>query len=169
MIAPPTGRGYLSLNIFTDGSVHPQSGIGYGAYLIISDVDLAIEMLRTQVKVQRFEGTSSTKLELQVLLSALNEINDLSYKANIYTDSQNIVRLPLRKEYLQENNYRSKKNELIKNHLLYKEFYKITSNLDCDFTKVKGHKVSRDKDKIDRVFNLVDKASRAALRSFKNG
>jgi ribonuclease HI len=126
-------------------------------------------MLRTQVKVQRFEGTSSTKLELQVLLSALNEINDLSYKANIYTDSQNIVRLPLRKEYLQENNYRSKKNELIKNHLLYKEFYKITNNLDCEFIKVKGHKVSRAKDKIDRIFNLVDKASRAALRSFLNG
>jgi ribonuclease HI len=158
-----------SLNVFTDGSVHPQSGIGYGAYLIIPNIDLPLNLLRKQVNVKQFENTSSTKLELQTLLFALNETNDLSQEVTIYTDSQNIVRLPLRQEYLQKNNYRSKKKELIKNHLLYKEFYEITNNLDCEFIKVKGHKVSRDKDKIDRIFNLVDKASRAALRSFQNG
>lgn len=159
----------MTVNIFTDGSVHPPSGIGYGAYLIIPDTELPLDKLKEQVKLIRFEQTSSTKLELQVLLSALNEIKDLSQKVTIYTDSQNIVRLPLRQEYLEENNYRSKKNELIKNHLLYKEFYKIINNLDCEFIKVKAHKISREKDKIDRIFNLVDKASRAALRSFKNG
>jgi ribonuclease HI len=158
-----------SLNIFTDGSVHPQSGIGFGAYLIISDTELPLDKLTEQVKLVRFDKTSSTKLELQTLLFALDDITDLTHKVNIYTDSQNIVRLPLRQEYLENNQYHSKKNELIKNHLLYKEFYKITNNLDCEFIKVKGHKVSREKDKIDRIFNLVDKASRAALRSFLNG
>jgi ribonuclease HI len=157
------------INLFTDGSVHPQSGVGYGAYLIVIVIviesELPLNVLRNQVRVKRFEDTSSTKLELQVLLHALNEIKELSHKINIYTDSQNIIRLPLRQEYLEYNQYRSRKNELINNHLLYKEFYKITNSLSCEFIKVKGHKISKDKDRIDRIFNLVDKASRSALRT----
>ncbi len=156
------------VSLFTDGSVHPQSGIGFGAYLIVHDMTLPLEQLRSQVKVQKFEDTSSTKLELQILLFVLSDVIDLTHNVTIYTDSQNIIRLPLRQEKLENNNYSSNKHKLIKNHQLYKQFYEITNNLDCEFIKVKGHKVSRDKDKIDRIFNLVDKASRAALRSFKN-
>ncbi len=159
----------MSVNLFTDGSVHPQSGIGYGAYLVVTESELSIENLRKQVQLKRFEDTSSTKLELQVLLYALNDIKNLTQKINIYTDSQNIVLLPSRQEYLEENNYHSKHNRLINNHELYKEFYQITHKLNCKFIKVKGHKISREKDRIDRIFNLVDKASRAALRSFKKG
>ena len=156
-------------SLFTDGSVHPQSGIGFGAYLIVHDMTLPLEQLRSQVKVQKFEDTSSTKLELQILLFVLSDAIDLTHNVTIYTDSQNIIRLPLRQEKLENNNYSSNNHKLIKNHQLYKQFYKITNNLDCEFIKVKGHKVSREKDKIDRIFNLVDKASRAALRSFLNG
>ncbi len=156
------------VSLFTDGSVHPQSGIGFGAYLIVHDMTLPLEQLRSQVKVQKFEDTSSTKLELQILLFVLSDIIDLTHNVTIYTDSQNIIRLPLRQEKLENNNYSSNNHKLIKNHQLYKQFYEITNNLDCEFIKVKGHKVSRDKDRIDRIFNLVDKASREALRSFKN-
>ncbi len=45
------------LNLFTDGSVQPQSGIGYGAYLVVIDTQIPIEQLKIQVKVQRFEET----------------------------------------------------------------------------------------------------------------
>ncbi len=58
----------------------------------------------------------------------------------------------------------SRTNKRIKNHELYKEFYKITDLLDCDFVKVKGHKKQEAKDEIDKIFTLVDKASRNALR-----
>ena len=34
-----------------------------------------------------------------------------------------------------------------------------------EFIKVKGHKVSKEKDDIDRLFTLVDKASRNAVRN----
>jgi len=152
------------INLFTDGSVHPQSGIGYGAYLVVTEPELAVEVLKNQVKVQRFENTSSTKLELQILLHALNNIKNVSQNVIIYTDSQNIIRLPLRREYLENNQYQTKKNIRIKNHELYKQFYEITNNLTCELIKVKGHKVSKDKDRIDQIFNLVDKASRSALR-----
>ena len=88
------------LSIFTDGSVHPQPGIGYGAYLIVTDTNLSIDKLRTQVKVLQFENTSSTRLELQILLFSLKTIDDFEHKIIIYTDSQNIIRLPLRQAYL---------------------------------------------------------------------
>ncbi len=58
----------------------------------------------------------------------------------------------------------SRSNKRIINHELYKEFYKITDLLDCEFVKVKGHKRQETKDEIDKIFTLVDKASRNALR-----
>jgi hypothetical protein len=40
----------------------------------------------------------------------------------------------------------------------------MTDQLDCEFVKVRGHQVSNQKDDVDRLFTLVDKASRNALR-----
>ncbi|MBP6289429.1 MAG: hypothetical protein KA355_02300, partial [Aliarcobacter sp.] len=54
--------------------------------------------------------------------------------------------------------------KLIKNHDLYKDFFKIESRLNLNIIKVKGHKKTILKDNIDNIFNLVDKASRSALR-----
>ncbi|MCT7910514.1 hypothetical protein N5912_01585 [Arcobacter lacus] len=36
--------------------------------------------------------------------------------------------------------------------------------MDIDFIKIKGHKKNSLKDELDTIFNLVDKASRSALR-----
>jgi hypothetical protein len=36
--------------------------------------------------------------------------------------------------------------------------------LNCELVKVRGHQVSNQKDDIDRLFTLVDRASRRALR-----
>ena len=41
----------------------------------------------------------------------------------------------------------------------------IFDQLDYEFIKVKGHKKSNQKDDIDRLFTMVDRASRDALRS----
>ncbi|MDZ7819961.1 MAG: hypothetical protein U5K55_15720 [Aliarcobacter sp.] len=50
------------------------------------------------------------------------------------------------------------------NHELYKEFFELLEKYNCEFIKVKGHKKNSLKDEIDNIFNLVDKASRNALR-----
>ena len=50
------------------------------------------------------------------------------------------------------------------NHELYKDFFEKTDELNLIFIKVKGHKKNSLKDEIDTIFNLVDKASRNALR-----
>ncbi|NOY71664.1 MAG: ribonuclease H, partial [Gammaproteobacteria bacterium] len=63
----------LNLRVFTDGSVNPQLKVGYGAYLLVSDLSTSIASLKYTVKVKRFEQTSSTKLELQTLLWSLSE------------------------------------------------------------------------------------------------
>lgn len=158
----------LHLQVFTDGSVNTQLKVGYGAYFVVSDLNESIDSLKDTVKVKRFAQTSSTKLELQTLLWALGETvswanrNDLVL--TIYTDSQNIISLPGRRKRLEQNNYFSSKNKRLNNYELYQEFYRLTSRLNCKFVKVAGHQASSKKDKTDRLFSLVDRASRRALR-----
>jgi len=152
------------LILLTDGSVNTQSNIGYGAYLAVSERGLSLDSLRTHVKVRRFENTSSTKLELQTLLWALSDIQALGSKVIVYTDSQNIMGLQGRRDRFEQNDYRSKRNKRLKNYELYREFYRMIDQLDCELVKVRGHQVSNQKDDIDRLFTLVDRASRNALR-----
>ena len=150
--------------LFTDGSVNTQSNIGYGVYLAVSERGLSLNSVRPSVKVRRFEHTSSTKLELQTLLWALNDIQALGRKVILYTDSQNILGLQGRRERFEQNDYRSKKNKRLSNYELYQEFYRVIDHLDCELVKVRGHQVSNQKDDISKLFTLVDRAARRALR-----
>jgi len=152
------------LFLFTDGSVNTRTKIGYGAYLAVPEINSSPESLREQVKVKRFENTSSTRLELETLLWALKEVGKSANKIIVYTDSQNIMKLESRRERLEKNNYQTKKNRPLNNYELYIEFYKMTDKLDCEFIKVHGHKASNKKDDIDMLFTLVDRESRRALR-----
>ena len=152
------------LMLLTDGSVNTESNIGYGAYLAVSERGLSLDSLRTCVKVKRFEHTSSTKLELQTLLWALSDIQALGSKVIVYADSQNIMGLQGRRDRLEQNDYRSKNNKRLNNYELYQQFYRTIDQLDCELVKVRGHEVSNQKDDIDRLFTLVDRASRNALR-----
>lgn len=153
------------LMLFTDGSVNIQSKSGYGAYLAVFDQELSLESLRKNIKVKRFEQTSSTKLELQTLLWALSDIRALGCNVVVYTDSQNIIGLPGRRERLEKSEYRSKNNKLLNNYELYEEFYRITDQIDVELVKVRGHQATRNKNEMDRIFTLVDRASRSAMRN----
>lgn len=153
------------LILFIDGSVHAQSHVGYGAYLTVLEPGLSLAELISHVRVRRFTQTSSTKLELQTLLWALSDIQVSGRKVIIYTDSQNIISLPGRREQLERKAYRSSKNRLLKNNELYQEFYRLTDLLDYELVKVRGHLLAKQKEHIDRLFTLVDRASRQALRA----
>jgi ribonuclease HI len=150
--------------LFIDGSVDVQSKTGFGACLAVSDLSPSPETLKKQVKVKRFEQTSSTKLELETFLWAVSELSHRGKEVIIYTDSQNITKLPQRRERLEKNDYHSKNNRVMKNHDLYREFFQVVDNLNCTVVKVIGHQPSRQKDKIHQLFTLVDRASRNALR-----
>jgi len=157
------------LIVFTDGSVDSKTHIGYGAYLILSDLTLPPHIQKAKVKIKQFENTSSAKLELQTLLYALNEIAITFVGENtyitVYTDSQNIVKLPARREKLEQQNFYAQDGKRLNNAELYQEFFKLVDQFDCQFIKVKGHKAKSAKDDVDRIFELVDRASRAALRA----
>ncbi|MGB5794148.1 ribonuclease HI [Poseidonibacter sp.] len=156
------------ISLFTDGSVNPQLNIGFGAYLILSQDLIYSDDLQSNIQLKKFEDTSSTKLELQTLLWAINSNDFIGKKVIVYTDCQNILGLLNRRERFIKNNYYSKSGKLIANHELYKEFYKLIDSLDFEFIKVKGHKTSSKKDDIDKIFTLVDKGSRTYLRDYIN-
>ena len=150
--------------LFTDGSVNTVTKIGYGAYLGVSDLSTSIDIPKSRIKLKCFEDTSSSKLEIQTLLWALSTVEVSKKKLIVFTDSQNIVGLPARRDKLERNNYRSKSGNLLANHELYKSFFKLTDERGCRFEKVKGHQRSSQKNEIDLLFTLVDRASRNALR-----
>jgi len=153
------------LRLFTDGSVNPKSNFGYGASLAVLGEVPYSESFKTNVKVKKFEHTSSAKLEIQTLIWALTSIQKPVGRLIVYTDSQNIVGLKARRRRLEFNNYLSKKNKPIKNSALYQEFFYLSEQLACEFKKIKGHQPSRLKNEAERFFTLVDKASRKALRN----
>lgn len=152
------------LRLFTDGSVNTQAKIGYGAYLVVPDPELPLEELSGQIKVKRFEQTSSTQLELETLLWALKDIPPTARKVIVYSDSQNIIGLPARRVRLEENDYRSAKNRQLNNYQLYQEFYRLHDRLNFELLKIRGHLPGKRKDALDRLFTLVDRAARNALR-----
>lgn len=158
-------KNFLNIKLFCDGSVNPQTKIGFGSYFICDD-----SSLKQDIKTKKFTETSSTKLELEVLLWALDDTNAIieNKDANIivYTDCQNILGLEKRREKLEFNNYKTSTGKIVKNEELYKSFFVLIDNLNCKFEKVKGHKQTSKKDDIDKLFNLVDKSSRKALREY---
>jgi len=151
--------------LFTDGSVNPQSGIGFGAYLLLNKLDNIYDKQKIKIELKQFSNTSSTKLELETLLWALYDINLTKCKIIVYTDCQNIIGLQERRAKFEKNNYLTGKGKLIKNHELYKEFFKVIDILDCEFIKIKGHKKTSTKNEVDDIFTLVDRATRNALRN----
>jgi len=151
------------IKLFCDSSVNPQSKIGVAAFLYYDD-DFKTE---SKIYTKQFEDTSSTKLELQTFLWAVTELDNFD-KFEVYTDCQNIFSLLNRREKLEKNNYKTSTNKEVKNQILYKEFYRVIDNNECEFVKVKGHKKSSEKDDIDKIFSKVDKFSRKELRIILN-
>ena len=128
---------------------------------------MSINALQDRLTLKRFAPTSSTKVELQTLSWALNDIlltNGKDVTLGFYTDCKAIIGLPGRRSRLEGNNYFSNNNTRLNNYELYREFYQATEDLHCTFIKVSGHQKSTKKNAIDRLFSLVDQAARKALR-----
>lgn len=151
--------------LFCDGSVHTQTGLGCGAYLITRDMTLPISTLTGSVKTQLFSQTSSTRLELQTLLHALSESDSCANKATVFTDSQNIVGLPGRREKLEIQRFRSKQGKPLNNADLYQAFFVEMDKRSIELVKVKGHSRASEKTTTERIFALVDQAARSGCRA----
>lgn len=153
--------------LFTDGSAQPQTKEGYGAALLVGpdNHSLPLEELRAQIQISKFTETSSTRVELETLLRALQEVPTECRSLTVYTDSQNILNLLDRRTRLETKNFRSKKGNPLKNASLYQSFFEALDRIGFTLVKIKGHKPTSQRDVIDEQFNLVDRAARQACRS----
>jgi|TARA_B110000971_G_scaffold218172_1_gene256459 ribonuclease HI len=158
-------------HLLTDGSVNTQTKVGYGACLWLPEFTDSTALLKDTVKVKRFEATSSTKLELETLIWSLHDhlasANKQTIELTVYTDSQNIIDLPRRRERLERDDYFSSNKKQLKNHQLYRVFYSLMDRLHFNLVKVQGHQPSNERDLIAQHFSLVDQAARQALRADK--
>lgn len=150
--------------IFSDGSVQAASGSGFGAYLIVPSIESSLSELMAQVRIERFANTSSTRLELQVLLHALSQ-TPIGAGITLYTDSQNTVRLPARRQRLEVQDYCSKRGKALLNGDLYRQFFALWDERQCQLVKLKGHCQEAEKSRLQQVFACVDKAARQACRN----
>ena len=155
-------------HLFTDGSVDPKSRVGFGAFLFLDkiELELSMEALCSKIEVKRFEDTSSTQLEIETVLWALDTADCQPKRMIIYTDSQNTHSLVERRARLESSHFRSKSGKPIKHAELYRRFYQHLDTTQIELKKVKGHQRQKDKDSIARIFTLVDRAARRAQRTY---
>ena len=98
--------------LFSDVSLNPGLKLGFGAYLLIpssvleiSPEGMAQPEFARQIKLRRFDATSSTKLEVQTLLWALEDFQKEALGSrfgtlDVYSDSQCVTGLLRRRAAL---------------------------------------------------------------------
>jgi ribonuclease HI len=162
-----------NLALFTDVSVSPGRRLGVGAYVLVpasfleaSSGAVGRPEITGRLKVRRFEDTSSTRLELQTVLWALAEtLPGPQGSLTIYSDSQCIFGLPGRKSRLMSGGFLSKKtNRPLGNASLYRAFYEFHDESGFRVVKVDGHSGARARDAVHRVFSIVAREARKALK-----
>jgi ribonuclease HI len=153
--------------LLSDGSVNTQTKIGYGAYLLLltEESNRPMEELETRIQLKRFEQTASTQLELQTLLWALSQLPQQVDQLTIYSDSHNIISLPQRRPRLEQQNFIAANGKTLSQAELYRQYFHMTDRLNCTFVQLQGHQPDRNKGTIEKIFTLVDRASRRALRT----
>ncbi len=165
-----------SFALFTDVSLNPQLKIGIGGYLLVPVSFLGIKVqdieqseVSARLKIKRFAETSSTKLEVQTVLWALeNSREELSGfghgSLRIYTDSQCVAGLLGRRAGLINCGFLSRRSgRPLTNVVLYRAFYAAFDQLGFQLIKVSGHSRASSHDTVRRIFSYVDREVRKAL------
>jgi ribonuclease HI len=165
-----------SFALFTDVSVNPQCKLGIGGYLLVPASFLDTELhgierseLSAWIKIKRFDETSSTKLEVQTVLWALEDsweelTGSASVSLKIYTDSQCVAGLMGRRSGLEESDFIAKRSgRELTNADLYRKFYAAHDLLGFQLIKVQGHSNAGSHDSVQRIFSFVDREVRKAF------
>jgi len=164
-----------SLALFTDVSSNPQRKCGVGACLLLPASYLENEPhvidraeISSKLRFKRFADTSSTKLEVQTVLWALENFQtDASFapgSLQVFTDSQCVTGLPGRRAALEANRFLSKRSgQLLTNAPLYRALYAEIDKLGFELVKVAGHSRACSRDTVQQIFSCVDQEVRRAL------
>jgi ribonuclease HI len=165
-----------SFALFTDVSLNPRRKLGVGAYLFVPASFLENEphgieqdAVFTRLKIKGFAETSSTTLEVQTVLWALEQVREkligpAGGDLEIYTDSQCVAGLLGRRTALEQNDFIAKRSgRLLSNAALYRAFYAAHDRMGFRVNKVSGHAPACSHDTIHRIFSSVDQGVRRAL------
>ena len=165
-----------SFALFSDVSSNPQQKCGVGAYLLVPasylenaphDIDRAD--ISAILRFKRFADTSSTKLEVQTVLWALENFQTECSGSDpgslqVFTDSQCLAGLPGRRAGLEANRFLSRRSgQLLTNASLYQAFYAACDKLGFELVKVAGHSRACSRDTVQQIFSCVDQEARRAL------
>ena len=149
--------------LFIDGSVNPQTKVGYGSYLMLNEL-AKDEADKSNIVTRQFVNTTSTRLELQVLRYALERERTSRNELIVYTDSQNIIGLPKRRSTLESRAFKSQSGRALSNQDLYLDFYRLMDEFSFRLVKVQGHTKADKRNSVEQIFAMVDQACRNALR-----
>jgi len=157
-------------------SVNPQLKLGVGGYLLVSlsflekdALSIKRDDVSTRVKINHFTETSSTKLELQTILWALEHIREELTESNtgglqIYTDSQCVAGLMGRRKRLEHSGFISKRSgQPLPNAPLYRSFFAAQDQLGFQVMQLPGHSPAGSHSTIQRIFSYVDRDVRKTL------
>jgi ribonuclease HI len=162
------------ITVLSDVSLNAEMKIGFAACLIIPETQIMLtqtDFVAKEIKLKKFESTSSTKLEMESVLWAVGEVVknnkeiDLYNNLTLYTDSQCIVGLLERRKKLESADFKSRKQrKVLNNAALYRKFYKLSDKFKFELIKLKGHSKKSEQDSLHKLFAYVDKAARKALK-----
>ncbi len=141
--------------IFTDGSANPRYKLGAWAALIKATNSVVISGCDVEVTHQQ--------MELKAVLEALKylEAKSLLSRIVIYTDSQYVADLPIRKNKLYACNFITSKGTAIANAQLLIKIYKYLEKQDVHFIKIPAHQKKNTGYNENR---MVDKLTRKLVR-----
>lgn len=167
--------------LFTDVSLNPQARLGVGGYLLVPQSylenepqDIRQAEVSGRLEIKRFEETSSTMLEVQTVLWAIENVREQCTGSNygrlkIYTDSQCVAGLIGRRAGLENSDFIGKRSGQQLNHAaLYRSFYAAYDQIGFEVIKVSGHSPVSSHDTVHRIFSYVDKEMRKALAHWLN-
>jgi ribonuclease HI len=103
--------------------------------------------------------TTHQRMELLAVVKALDhaKTNHRDSPIFIYTDSQYVTGLFDRKEKLRQNNYTTKKKNLVRNTDLIEMIFSLAETLQITFTKVKAHEKKSTEENLNREADMLSR------------
>ncbi|MFH1729521.1 MAG: ribonuclease H [Pseudomonadota bacterium] len=144
--------------VYCDGSCNTQKNIGAWASIIINkDKNFTISGKEINTTNNRMEILGALKA-IEFIENQYNSINNII----IFTDSQYLCRLPLRRKEMIKNDFMTKTGKERKNIDLIKPLFSFLNTYNINFVKVKAH---QKKNPNGANFNrYVDKLARKIVR-----
>ena len=164
--------------LFTDASLHAKLSCGVGAFLVLpaAVLDMPVSTRAAdffdRLRFQRFAATSSSAIEVQTALWALEsyrkECKEIDAgRLHLYSDSQCIAGLLKRRAALESNNFCAKRSGRELNNInLYRRYFELYDAQGFDVIKMTGHTRPSSRDTAHSVFSFLDREVRRALRAW---